>query len=77
MPGWLYCVPDPAHSPGIERVKTSDGYYITRAGIINSMVTYSISDTMTASAQYTNFTGNTNYQAMLAQGWHQITNPQV
>jgi hypothetical protein len=65
-------------SPGIERVETSDGYYITRADIINivnAMVDYNISDNMTTSAQYTNFMGNTNYQAMLAQGWHQITNP--
>jgi Ca2+-binding RTX toxin-like protein len=65
-------------SPGIERVETSDGYYITRADIINivnAMVAYNISDTMTTSAQYTNFMGNTDYQAMLAQGWHQITNP--
>lgn len=65
-------------SPGIERVETSDGYFITRADIINivnAMVAYNISDSMTTSAQYTNFMGNTNYQAMLAQGWHQITNP--
>ena len=65
-------------SPGIERVETSDGYYITRADIINivnAMVAYNISDSMTTSAQYTNFMGNTNYQAMLAQGWQQITNP--
>jgi Ca2+-binding RTX toxin-like protein len=65
-------------SPGIERVETSDGYFITRAdivNIVNAMVAYNISDSMTTSAQYTNFMGNTDYQAMLAQGWQQITNP--
>jgi hypothetical protein len=67
-------------SPGIERVETSDGFYITRADIINivnAMVAYNISDTMTTSAQYTNFIGNTDYQTMLSQGWQQITNPQT
>jgi Ca2+-binding RTX toxin-like protein len=67
-------------SPGIERVETSDGYFITRAdivNIVNAMVAYNISDSMTTSAQYTNFMGNADYQAMLAQGWQQITNPQV
>ena len=67
-------------SPGIERLETADGYTITRADIINivnAMVAYNISDTMTMSAQYTNFMGNTDYQAMLAQGWQQITNPQT
>jgi len=67
-------------SPGIERLETSDGYYITRAdinNIVNAMVAYNISDTMLTSAQYTNFMNDTNYQAMLAQGWQQITNPQV
>jgi hypothetical protein len=39
------------------------------------MVAYNISDSMTTSAQYTNFMGNTDYQAMLAQGLHQVTNP--
>jgi hypothetical protein len=65
-------------SPGIERVETSDGYFITRADIINivnAMVAYNISDSMTTNAQYTNFMGDANYQAMLTQGWHQITNP--
>jgi hypothetical protein len=32
---------------------------------------------MTTSVQYTNFMNDTNYQAMLAQGWQQITNPQT
>jgi hypothetical protein len=40
------------------------------------MVAYNISDTMTTSAQYANFMNDQNYQAALAQGWHQITNPQ-
>ena len=67
-------------SPGIERLETSDGCTITRADIINivnAMVAYNISDTMTMSAQYTNFMNDPNYQAMLAQGWQQITNPQT
>jgi len=67
-------------SPGIDRVETSDGFYITRADIIrivNAMVSYNISDTMPMSAQYTNFLSNPVYQSMLAQAWQPITNPQA
>lgn len=61
-------------------METSDGFYITRADIINivnAMGAHNISDTMTTSAQYTNFMGNTDYQTMLSQGWQQITNTQT
>jgi len=62
-------------SPGIDRVETSDGYFITRAdilNIVNAMVSYNISDTMPMSAQYTKFQNDPNYQALLAQGWQPI-----
>ncbi len=65
-------------SPGIDRVETSDGFYITREDIIrivNAMVAYNISDTMPMSTQYTNFLNNPVYQSMLAQSWHEIANP--
>ncbi|HOF74773.1 MAG TPA: hypothetical protein PK311_10195, partial [Syntrophales bacterium] len=67
-------------SPGIERVETSDGFFISRAdilNIVNAMVAYNISDTMTMSAQYASFMNDPNYQALLAQGWQPIANPQA
>ena len=67
-------------SPGIDRVETSDGYFISRAdilNIVNAMVAYNISDTMTMSAQYAGFMNDPNYQVLLAQGWQPIANPQV
>ena len=67
-------------SPGVDRVESADGYFITRAdmlNIVNAMVAYNISDTMTMSAQYASFMNDTNYQALLAQGWQPIANPQV
>jgi len=67
-------------NPGIERVETSDGYFISRAdilNIVNAMVAYNISDTMTMGAQYASFMNDPNYQALLAQGWQPIANPQV
>jgi len=67
-------------SPGIDRVETADGFYISRADIIrivNAMVAYNISDTMPMSTQYTNFLNNSGYQSMLAQAWQPIANPQA
>jgi|GEM_PF-1166498 len=67
-------------SPGIDRVETSDGYFISRAdilNIVNAMVAYNISDTMTMSAQHSSFRNDPNYQALLAQGWQPIANPPV
>jgi len=67
-------------SPGVDRVETSDGYFISRAdilNIVNAMVAYNISDTMTMGAQYASFMNDPNYQALLAQGWQPIANPQV
>ncbi len=67
-------------SPGIDRVETSDGYFVSRAdilNIVNAMVAYNISESMTMSAQYASFMNDPNYQALLTQAWQPIANPRV